>query len=266
MTTLITNVTVAGIFSEPNFQSEMISQSLLWEKLDILDKNENWYKVRQFDNYEGWINNFYVIQNNFNKSKSATYIETNPLGRIYSTPDLTSIPLLNCTFGTILPAIETKEVDKYWWHKIILPNQNHGWIQDNGYEKSNSIRETIKKTALEFLGTPYVWGGRSSYGFDCSGFIQTIFKFCGIFLPRDSKDQFLIQELIQNNIKDNKVGDLLFFAENDKINHIAISFGESQFIHSSGFVKINSLDQSDNSFDEKLFKMYHQSMSIKNLL
>ncbi len=266
MDSLITNVTVAGIFSGPNFQSEMISQSLLWEKLDILDKNENWYKVKQFDNYEGWVNKFYTIENNNSNLNSATYVETNPIGIIHSTSDKESKPIVNCTFGTTLPAIETKNINNQWWHKIILPDSKTGWIQDSGFKKSNSIREAINQITEKFLGTPYVWGGRSSFGFDCSGFVQTIFKFCGINLPRDSKDQLAYPILKDQSLKENKIGDLIFFAKNDRINHIAISLGNENYIHSSGFVRINSLNSKDKNFDENLFSMYNCSKSIENLI
>ena len=142
---LITNVTVAGIFSKPNFQSEMISQSLLWEKLKIIESNASWYKVKQFDNYEGWIHEFYTIEFNNYFDNSAVYVETNPITQILSEPSLDSLPILNCSFGTILPAILTKKINYKWWHNIILPNKRSGWIQDSGYKKNSSLRGTIQK-------------------------------------------------------------------------------------------------------------------------
>ncbi len=266
MNSLITNVTVAGIFSSPNFQSEMISQSLLWEKLYVLDINENWLKVKQFDDYEGWIHKFYTIKNDNNIINSATYIETNLIGNILTSPKLNSRPIINCTFGTVIPAIETKNFNNSWWHKIILPDFKNGWIQDSGYKKSNSMRKTVKQIAELFLGTPYVWGGRSSYGFDCSGFVQTIFKFCGISLPRDSKNQLNYHTLVEQNKDENKIGDLLFFEKNNKINHIGISLGNDKYIHSSGYVRINSLNPKEKNFDKSLFTMYHSSKSIRNII
>ncbi|MAJ44249.1 MAG: hypothetical protein CMF96_05820 [Candidatus Marinimicrobia bacterium] len=266
MNSLITNVTVAGIFAGPSFQSEMISQSLLWERLDILDQNVNWYKVRQFDNYEGWINKFYTIKNESSNLNFATYIETNQIGVIHSYPDEECNPIISCTFGSRLPVVETKKIKNQWWHQIILPNLNTGWIQDNGFKKGKSIREIIKQIAELFLGTPYVWGGRSSYGFDCSGFVQTIFKFCGINLPRDSKDQFNYGNLKEHSKEENNVGDLIFFLKNDMINHIAISLGNDNYIHSSGYIKINSFNSKNENYDDSLFSMYYCSKSIENLI
>jgi len=263
--TLITNVTVAGIFSAPQFQSEMISQSLLWEKLEVLEKKGNWYKAKQCDDYIGWIHKFYIIELKNEIKKSATYIETNPLGQIFTHPDINSETIQNCTFGTILPATDTKKINNNWWHKVILPDNKNGWLLNNGYKKCTSIRETIQEISVKLLGIPYVWGGRSSYGFDCSGFIQTIFKFCGIPLPRDSKDQFAVSSLIEQDSNENLRGDLIFFSKNDKINHIAISLGGNQFIHSSGYVKKNSLNPLDENYDKSLSEMYYKSKSIKNL-
>lgn len=263
---LITNVTVAGIFSAPHFQSEMISQSVLWEKLEILDKQDNWFKVRQFDNYIGWINKFYTIEFVKELEKSATYIETNLFGQIFSHPNINSEAIKHCTLGTTLPATNTKKIENDWWHKVILPNFQEGWILNNGYKKCITIRETIKEIALKLLGVPYVWGGRSSYGFDCSGFIQTIFKFCGILLPRDSKDQFILSGLFTQKSEENLIGDLIFFSKDDKINHIAISLGGNQFIHSSGYVKKNSLDFQDSNYDNNISEMYYQSKSIRKII
>jgi gamma-D-glutamyl-L-lysine dipeptidyl-peptidase len=262
---LITNVSVAGIFSAPTFQSEMITQSLFWEELELIDKKDNWYKVKLFDNYTGWINKFYTIKKN-KIDKHATYIETKPFGRIWNKPEINSKPILNCTFSNILPAIDTVKLNDLWWHKILLPNLKTGWIQDFGYEKKTSIRETIESATKNLLGIPYVWGGRSSFGFDCSGFVQTIFKFCGIHLPRDSKDQFTFDKLKPIENKKNEIGDLIFFSMDDKINHIGISLGDELFIHSSGCVKINSLNCNEDNYDKILSKIYHSTLSIQELL
>ena len=116
------------------------------------------------------------------------------------------------------------------------------------------------------MGIPYVWGGRSSFGFDCSGFVQTIFKFCGHILPRDSKDQLNFDKMDSINYKDSKVGDLVFFSKNDKIEHVGISLGDGTFIHSSGNVKQNSLNHLDENFDENLASKYHSTLSIKQLI
>ncbi len=265
MKKIITNVSVAGIFSAPSFQSEMITQSLFWEELEVLEKKENWYKVKLFDNYNGWINKFYTIKKQLFE-KHGAYIETNPIGEIKTSPKIDSKPILNCTFGVTIPAIETVKINELWWHKILLPNLNIGWIQDFGFDKKLSIRKTIEFVSKKLLGTPYVWGGRSSFGFDCSGFVQTIFKFCGIYLPRDSKDQFIFEKLKPIENKMNEVGDLVFFSKNDNINHIGISLGKETFIHSSGWVKVNSLNYLDSNYDDNLAKLHHSTLSIQKLV
>ena len=165
-----------------------------------------------------------------------------------------------------MPAKNTKKIDENWWHQIILPNNQIGWIQDNGYKKFLSIRKTMKITCEKLLGIPYVWGGRSSFGFDCSGFVQTIFKFCGYILPRDSKDQFNTDKMVSIINKDSQVGDLLFFSKNNKIHHVGISLENDTFIHSSGYVKYNSLNPNDKNFDKNLANMYHSTLSIKQLI
>ena len=108
MNKLITNVSVAGVFLFPNFQSEMITQSLIWEELKILEQNRQWFKVKLFDDYEGWIYKFYIVKKHSKNNNSATYIETKPFGQIFNEPNSNSIPILNCPFGVTLPAIDTK--------------------------------------------------------------------------------------------------------------------------------------------------------------
>ena len=144
-------------------------------------------------------------------------------------------------------------------------NKNLGWIDQENLSNTYSIRDFIEKNIKKFIGIPYLWGGRSSYGFDCSGFVQTIFNFSDIKFPRDSVDQYNFDCLKTQDKKYNKVGDLLFFKKNNKINHIAISLGADKFIHASGFIKVNSLNRHDNDFNQSLYSIYECSKSIESL-
>ena len=117
--------------------------------------------------------------------------------------------------------------------------------------------------ARRFNGVQYQWGGISTFGCDCSGFVQTIFKSVGVKLPRDSHQQFNEGQKID---RDGVVkGDLLFFAENDQINHVAISLGESRLIHCAGFVKEESLNSSDSDYNAKLMHKFYVAMSVNGL-
>ena len=265
MNTLQTNVTVAGIFSKPNFQSEMINQSLIWEKLIILDEYKNWFKVRQFDQYEGWINKFYTLSENQINDNFKYVKEFKLINTIYTASNKNSQPILNCTFGSKIPYLDMIKTKNSTWYNVVLPNKNSGWIDQKNVSNTYSIRDFIEKNIKNFIGIPYLWGGRSSYGFDCSGFVQTIFNFFDVKFPRDSIDQYKFDYLQTQDKKYNKVGDLLFFKKNNKINHVAISLGADKYIHASGFIKVNSLNRHDNDFNQSLYSIYECSKSIESL-
>ena len=158
---------------------------------------------------------------------------------------------------------KVQQWDSYesWIHKFYIKDlelgSSIGWNKLDINKKS--IHELISY-AKSLIGIPYLWGGKSSLGFDCSGFVQTVFKMTGINMPRDASQQILRENLYDINYCDAKTGDLLFFMENNYVNHVAIYLGNQEIIHSSGSVKIENLADND-----KLYKKMYKVMSIKNL-
>ena len=179
---------------------------------------------------------------------------------IYSRPDSKSEKLHAVNIGCNL-VFSRNEND---WNEVRLPDGRVGWTDSVAWKKPNIISgEVVVNIAMPFLGVPYLWGGVSTHGFDCSGFVQTVFRLCDIFLPRDSQIQATSGAEIEPNFACLKSGDLLFFAEDKKITHVAIYIENGRFVHSSGKVQINSLNENDNLFHPQLKERLH---SVRRIL
>ena len=128
----------------------------------------------------------------------------------------------------------------------------------------DQLKENIFAHSTSLINAPYLWGGRTSWGMDCSGFTQIIFKVCGIALPRDSSQQALVGESI--SLGDSALGDLAFFTnEKGIVNHVGIVFGNQMIIHCSGFVRVDQLNMNGIiNLDTKL--KTHSLHSIKRII
>ncbi len=258
MSYFIINIAVANLYKEPSHSSEIVTQALMGESCIILDSRDNWYRIRQWDGYEGWMYYFYGVES---KTKyNSTMVLQDIFGTVVS-PSKTNL-ISHLVFGNQVVAEE-----KHDGYKIILPDRRIGFSYNN-FEKNRkrASREKIVKTASRFLGTPYVWGGKSPYGVDCSGLVQTVFKSVGIDLPRDSMKQaeiFTNEKIDKNKIQ---AGDLLFFGENDKVSHVAISTGGLNFINARGFVQEESIDKKNPQFNRNLCNLFFNAVSVKEVL
>ena len=143
------------------------------------------------------------------------------------------------------------------WSLIQFPDKRLGYLKNNSFAENNKNTKTPTQTLLKFayqmMGTPYLWGGNSTKGNDCSGFTQNIFEASGIELPRDARQQALYgKEIIPNKTWSNvQPGDLLFFGKEERVTHVGMSLGQYDFIHQGGMVSINSLNPESISFASK---------------
>lgn len=258
----IVNVEVCDIYKEPSYESEIVTQGLLWDKLTILSKKNNWFEVKQSDNYVGWVHSFFIADsknydnNKYLKNIDNWYIVRDRIVEIKKTFSNVSKFI---SIGTILPIVDKGENN----YTLLLPNSEKFFIDKNKLLKFNVERsiDDIYEHILNLEGTPYKWGGKSGFGFDCSGFIQTIFKLTNIMIPRDSSEQ--ANSTYFEKIDYSEKGALVFFSENNLINHVGIFINNHEFMHSSGYVKIESLISKNKNFNVKLSKMNYSFYKLK---
>lgn len=222
--------------AEPSERSEMVSQVLFGEHFELLEKNKKTRFTRiklHFDGYEGWIDHKTINFLDDNNLKDVKELEETVVRSLYIHLHMADGSRKMIGGGSNL-----------WLRsgKIIIPENITGFDDDILQKQEDQGKELIERSML-WLGIPYIWGGRSVFGADCSGFVQNLFKQSGIRLPRDARDQALRGTTISFHTE-TRAGDLAFF-ENDEgmITHTGIITGDGRIIHSSGKVRIDHFDQ-----------------------
>ena len=256
---MVISAAVAPVYKEADFTSEMITQGLMFESVGILDKQDNWFNVKMEDGYEGWIHHFYLSEPYINSQSSLTITNRCTPVRTQRGRDGQILTLLS--FGTTVPILEKTS----GYCRIQLINGEEAFIPaQQKILKQN--RSDIIKLAIYLMGVPYLWGGKSSFGYDCSGFVQMVMKTAGISISRDTGLQIKTDWLEEIPIADTKPGDLVFFSEDNCINHVAFTTGEGKIIHCSGEVKLESIIEGEPGFNSKLAKLDHTFTSISKMV
>jgi cell wall-associated NlpC family hydrolase len=253
METYICENVFVPLRSGPTHKSEMLSQILFGEKYTILDQSGKWLKIESlFDNYAGWIDMDH-LQHSESKDnakgnvlvksllcykKDETKIVLEPGCEIYN-PDFK-----NCKFTAGAGIYST------------TPDFNETYITPT---------DSLVDTAIKFINSPYIWGGRVPSGIDCSGLTQLVYKIHDITIPRDSWKQAEAGETI-SFINESKPGDLVFF-DNEKgnISHVGMIISSGLLIHASGRVRIDTIDH-QGIFKQEIGAYSHHLRTIKRII
>jgi len=231
-------VTVAPVRAENSDKAEIVTEILFGESADILEVNKNWTKIKMhYDGYEGWMDTKQI--------RSVTDEDLTKRKVTVVTEDFSSVimndgkTLLSMGSEVEFPAVASR--------------------------RSHDVRESVALTAREFLNVPYLWGGKSFFAVDCSGFTQLVYKVHNIKLPRDTSQQVEVGESL-TFVEESQPGDLAFFENPEgKIIHVGIMLENQKIIHASGKVRIDTLD-STGIFNKELNKHTHKLRVIKSVL
>ncbi|MFC2106758.1 NlpC/P60 family protein [Bacteroidota bacterium] len=251
----ICTIATIAVRISPSHSSEMVTQLLFGEQYTVLEEITQWIKiVNKYDDYEGWIptNQFTISDKAYDEALHCFS------QRVFSNASLKEDESIIIPAASILPINKSGEIQ-------ICGNIIHYDAPLFNPEKQQIKKEDIAENAKVFLGSPYLWGGKTFMGIDCSGLVQNAFRMSGIFLPRDSGQQASMGETI-NLIHEAESGDIAFFDnEEGMINHTGIIIEDQQIIHSSGLVRIDHLDQ-QGIFNKSTQKYTHKLRMIKKIL
>jgi gamma-D-glutamyl-L-lysine dipeptidyl-peptidase len=261
----LVRLSVGNVRAEPRNTSELVTQVLMGTPVRILKQRGEWLYVQSPDRYLGWINGG-AIQTGTESMADAwdsaeKVIVTTQHAILYERANNRSQPVSNAVIGGLLK--RTGRIGAFV--AVELPDGRTGFIESANVEEYRTWRESrrptgesIAETAKMFMGIPYLWGGTSAKGFDCSGYTKTVFGLHGIELQRDASQQVLMGEHVDpgEDFENLRVGDMLFFGRPqtddrpERIVHVAIYLGNKEFIHASTLVQIESLDPSAPHYNE----------------
>lgn len=233
----------------PDHTSPVVSEAFFSEEVTPLAEEGEWLQIlTQIDNYQGWV------------PVSSVHKRTSPFGKnycvqikrcaahLYHVPDTIYGPVLTLPFESILELSSETPDTVGRWLSVIDPQGQKLYIQSGDVSTKRILINfsQLGTFSSQFLGIPYTWGGRCSFGYDCSGFIQMLYRQTGVFLPRDAREQILSPLLVPSS-EPRRLGDLLFFGITERqIQHVGMCLGSETFIHATvaenqPYIRISSI-------------------------
>ncbi len=234
----ISGLSIIPVRREPSERSEMITQVLFGECFEIHEQFFGWRKVTlEYDGYQGWIDQRMITplsERNYRKIQGRPLaVSTDILSLVPAGPDQNMMIVA----GSSLPCWRPYK------HEFSIGRDVYKMSGQFRYRHPAAVRSFIIQQALMYFNAPYLWGGRSPFGIDCSGFSQIIYKMAGIRLPRDAGDQVFLGTAL-SFVEETLPGDLAFFDDEEgKIVHVGILWEKNKIIHASGKVRIDNVDQ-----------------------
>ena len=250
----ISNLSIVPMRAEAADQAEMVNQILFGEHFKVLESRKKWSRIRlAHDSYEGWICNkqwIEIPEEDYKQlDKDVSTITTDILDII------TKEHHQPIVIGSILP-----------FYKSGYSLLNNEMFQFDGLTTPGFVKkEKLVESALMYLNAPYLWGGRSPLGIDCSGFSQMVYRLQGVNLPRDAYQQAEIGTTL-SFVEESEPGDLAFFDNNEgEITHVGIILEDNHIIHASGKVRIDRIDQ-QGIFNNEIGVHTHKLRLIKSIV
>lgn len=237
---LVVILPVVNMYSAASEDTDVVSQVIYGSNVVQLEEKPGWAKVRTPDEYSGWVRLAEIRSEGQAYAAAGRIVQVNSLtANLYREPDVTTHrPLLTVPFETRLQLIAEGTGDNSRWLQVRLPNDDSAWIQIGDVNLQPHPLTIPESIALgrRFLGVTYTWGGRSSLGYDCSGFTQMLVRNRGINMPRDADLQATWSGVAPVDRKRLRPGDLLFFGGSaDHITHTGMYIGHGEFIHDTTF-------------------------------
>lgn len=263
-TQAVVKISVANLRGKPGHSSELVTQTTLGTPVKVFKQVENWYLIQTPDAYLSWVDSggIELMDEVQAEQWKATekIIYTTTVGHSYSEANLGSQVVSDLVAGAVLQKVG----EQSGFYAVKYPDGRSGFVPvgeaqeyTTWLQNLNPTEEALVATSKTLMGIPYLWGGTSTKGVDCSGFTKTIYFLNGMVIPRDASQQVHSGEQVDSlgNFDNLKRGDLLFFGRKatdstqEKVVHVGMWVGNNAFIHSSGRVHLSSMDENADNFD-----------------
>ncbi len=275
----VVSVSVANLRLLPGHPAELVTQATLGTPLKVLKRERGWYFVQTPDKYLAWVEGgmlAFMDPHTFKKwEQSEKLIYTQPFGLAYASPDAQAATVSDLVYGDVLTTLN----ERNGFYEVSFPDGRIAFVPVKDAMKYKEwalsrqpTEENLVRSAKQLLGVPYLWGGTSFKGVDCSGFTKTVYFMNGLVLPRDASQQVNIGEEIdtKNGWGNLRPGDLLFFGISAKDNrpervvHVGMWIGNDEFIQAASMVKISSFNTKVANYDSSEHRRFLRAKRIQS--